>query len=273
MSGGRFSNLEIGEVGKPGGGGVQGATDSPHEGPKHFIEQVRDADYYMKQTEPLSLDGEHEKALRAYAAALGENPLLLDAWVGQVRMLLELEEYPEAVLWADKAMERFPENPQLLAVKSIALYRMGRRRQAHGMNDVALQQKGEFEVVWLSRGELMLGDERAASEECFQHARRLSAGKGVTLLYIGGLYLRYGHYSRALGALREASREIPRAAWVWYQLGRVQAKLGDYQHARISFEEAHRLNAENETYSEALRESPEGIGAWLRGFLRRLSNR
>lgn len=266
MSEGRFSNLEIDEHETPGGRGSLRAADARGEGPKHFIEQVRDADYYIQQAESLALGGDHAKALRAYAAALGENPLLVDAWVGQVHMLLELEEYPEAVLWADKAIERFPDNPQLLAVKSVALYRMGHRRRARGLSDVALGQKGESEIVWLSRGELMLGEDRAASEECFQHARRLSRRKGVTMLSIGGLYLRYGRYSQALGALREASRELPHSAWVWYQLGRVQAKLGD-QHARVSFEEARRLNAHNETFDEALREPPPGIQTWLRNFL------
>ncbi len=263
MTEGRFSSLEIDEYKSPREGMASGGAESPGEGRKHFVEQIRDADYYMKQTGPLALAGEHEKALRAYAAALGENPLLLDAWVGQVRMLLELGEYPEAVLWADKAMERFPDNPQLLASKSIALYRTGHHRQARGMNDVALQKKGEFEIVWLSRGELMLGDVGAASTECFAHAQRLSTNRATTMMHIGGLYLRNGHHGQALSTLREASREMPQASWVWYQLGRAQTEVGDYEQARISFAQAHKLNPRNETYETAVREQPRRHQGWL----------
>ena len=261
MSQGRFSNLEIHDGNQPERRVVSGGAVSSGEGTQHFVEHVRDANYYMKQADAFALDGEHDRALRAFAAALGENPLLVDAWVGQVRMLLALEEYPEARLWADKAIEKFPDNPQLLAVKSIALYRMGNQWEARGMSDVALQKKGEFELVWLCRGELMLADDRAAFKECFQHASRLSARGGETMMQIGGLYLRYGHYSQALAALTEASREIPKSAWVWYQLGRVQTELGDHGHARVSFGEAHKLNPRSETYSEA---SPRSGQGWLK---------
>jgi Flp pilus assembly protein TadD len=131
------------------------------------------------------------------------------------------------------------------------------------MSDVALRKKGEFEIVWLSRGELMLGGDGAASTECFAHARRMSTNRATTMVHIGGLYLRYGHYGQALSALREASRELPHASWVWYQLGRAQTGVGDYEQARISFGEAHKLNPGNETYETAVREPPRRAQGWL----------
>jgi Flp pilus assembly protein TadD len=44
-------------------------------------------------------------------------------WTGQVRMLIELKEFHEAKLWADKALEKFPNEPELLAAKAVALAR------------------------------------------------------------------------------------------------------------------------------------------------------
>ena len=41
-------------------------------------------------------------------------------------MLIELAEYREAKIWADKALERFPHEPELLAAKAVAL---GRERR------------------------------------------------------------------------------------------------------------------------------------------------
>ena len=40
-------------------------------------------------------------------------------------MLVELGEYQEAKLWADKAIEKFPGDPELLAAKAVALARSG----------------------------------------------------------------------------------------------------------------------------------------------------
>ena len=36
-----------------------------------------------------------------------------------MRALIELEEFQEAKLWADKALERFPNEPELLAAKAV----------------------------------------------------------------------------------------------------------------------------------------------------------
>ena len=130
------------------------------------------------------------------------------------------------------------------------------------MNDVALQKKGEFEIVWLSRGEILLGDDRAAGTECLERAKRLSTHQATTMLHIGGLFLRHGHYSQALSALREASREMPQASWVWYQLGRAQAGVGDNTQARISFGEACKLNPGSETYQNANSE-PRRAQGWF----------
>ncbi|MBM4043382.1 MAG: tetratricopeptide repeat protein, partial [Planctomycetes bacterium] len=113
MAKGRFSNLEFGDGGEAP---APAATAPRAEQP--FASQLKDADYYLRQAEAQELEGSHDAALRSFSAALGENPLLLDAWVGQLRMLLELGEYPEARLWADKALEKFPNHAQVLAAKS-----------------------------------------------------------------------------------------------------------------------------------------------------------
>jgi len=53
-----------------------------------------------------------EPALRFYSKVLEYNPGTLAAWTAQVRMLIELGEFREAKLWANKALERFPNEPE-----------------------------------------------------------------------------------------------------------------------------------------------------------------
>ena len=83
-------------------------------------EPVRGADYFHKEALKYWLAGDFELALRNYSRVLEEDNTLFEAWVGQILMLIELAEYNEAVVWTDKALEFFPEHPELLAAKAIA---------------------------------------------------------------------------------------------------------------------------------------------------------
>src|SRR2546423_1623737 len=106
----RFNNLEFGD---------------------HFEEQssvsptVKDAQYYLGEARGAFEGGRFEEALRGYAKVLEFDPHCAAAWTGQVRMLIELHEFREAKLWADKALETFPNDAELLAAKAVALARSG----------------------------------------------------------------------------------------------------------------------------------------------------
>ena len=279
MSAGRFNSLEFEDskggtpAPKPAGNKASEPSDSeeataapttPHVGV-----ETRDAAWYLRRAAEEELLGNFEQSMRNYSAALGENPLLLEAWAGQLLMLLELEEYPETRLWADKAMERFPDHPLLLAVKSAALFRMGLKREARDLNDAALAKKGESEIVWLFRGELMLGGNRPAADECFRHASRLAVRKDLARLRQGRMYLQYGKFSHALAALQEATASLPRAALAWYLLGRAQEELGMFDLAQTSFRQAADLAPTNATFKGAAFRRPTFLNR-LSGWLRRM---
>ena len=53
----------------------------------------------------------------------GAGPRLVAGWVGQVQMLVQLQEYPEADLWSRKGLELFPNNGELLAGRAQAFCR------------------------------------------------------------------------------------------------------------------------------------------------------
>ena len=271
MSEGRFARLEFeGDQSKKKD--TSGVSRSEGRKPlKHFITEIKDEKYFLKQAQQMALAGEHEKALRSYASALGENPLSLKAWLGQVFMLIELQEYPEGGMWADKALESFPDHPQLLSAKAIAFHRMGRRREARGFNDLALQTKGESEIVWLCRGEIMLDSNSRASTECFQHAQRLAPGKkGEAYLQIGSVYLRHQKYSHALFFLQKATNVLTQSAWAWYLLGKAQAKLGKFSEARVAYQQACELNPRNKRYQEAATlKTVTGLRRWWQLFIGR----
>jgi tetratricopeptide (TPR) repeat protein len=81
--------------------------------------QVKDEAYYFGRARTAFENGDFEAGLRLYSKVLEFNPQNTAAWTGQVRMLIELAEYREAKLWADKALEKFPHEPELLAAKAV----------------------------------------------------------------------------------------------------------------------------------------------------------
>src|SRR3989440_8974050 len=86
---------------------------------------VKDEAYYLAEARSAFENGDFEAALRLYSKVLEFNPHNAAAWTSQVQMLIELGEFKEAKLWADKALERFPREPELLAAKGVALARSG----------------------------------------------------------------------------------------------------------------------------------------------------
>jgi tetratricopeptide (TPR) repeat protein len=267
VSGGRFSNLEY------EGADKRGKDSLPSPADDQLVNAIKDAAYYVNRAVEQELAGDLEKALRSYSAALGENPLLLDAWVGQLLMLLELEEYREVELWANKAMEKFPDNPRLLAVKSVSLHRMGRRREGRDMHDAAVAGKGEIELVWFCRGEIMLAENRAAGEDCFKHAERLSERKPLTRLRIAAICYRYGKYQMALSMLQDISTQMAKSARLWYLMGRTQDGLGLRGQALTSYRQAAELSPFNAVYGRAARGEDPASAGWLTGLFRRLRGR
>src|SRR5262245_28831992 len=97
----RFGNLEL--------------SGESEDQPRRQKSLVKDDAYYLSQAQTAFEAGEFKAALRAYGKVLEFDPKNASAWTGQVRMLIELGEFKEAKLWADKALEHFPSDPELLA--------------------------------------------------------------------------------------------------------------------------------------------------------------
>jgi Flp pilus assembly protein TadD len=96
---------------------------------------LKDEASYVAEARKAFEDGRFEQALRLYSKVLEFNPQNGSAWTGQVRMLTELGEAREARMWADKALERFPQDPELLAAKGVALARSGDLEGALAFSD------------------------------------------------------------------------------------------------------------------------------------------
>jgi tetratricopeptide (TPR) repeat protein len=213
------------------------------------------------------LAGDHETALNQYSTALSENPLSVEAWVAQLWMLLYLKEPFEADLWADRALAAFPGQPDLMAVKSLALMRCGLIAEAGEQNDAALAGSRDSANIWLARGSLQIAVDRQAASACFKHALAASADRRQTQLRIGDLCLFHHKYADAEAYLREATLALPESAWAWYGYGLAQRALGRDEAAKAALAKAAQLAPNDSRYHAALSGNVGGIGRlwrWLK---------
>jgi tetratricopeptide (TPR) repeat protein len=255
----RFDKLEFDEPQQPD----EPARESgPRRGEE--VDWLHRADQHRRT-------GFYENALKFYSRALEHDKSLVAGWLGQVQMLVLLEEYPEAELWARKALELFPSHGDLLAGRAQALCRMQDIRQAHECCDGALKQSGQSAYRWIARGELMLAGKQPTDQYCFDKAQQLE-GDWLVAAEIALIYLHYRNPSRALPRARRACETAPDQYYPWLVQARCQRELGFSVPARESLQHCLSLcpgHVEALEMLDATRGSISSLGRWLRGLWRR----
>jgi len=190
---GRFVNLEF---------------DSDSEDRSQRVEKplLKDEGYYLSEARAAFENGSFESALRLYSKVLEFNPRNVIAWTGQVRMLVELNECQEAKLWADKALEKFPHEPELLAAKAVALAREGDLQGALCFSDAAIEERGDTPYVWLARGDVMLARNERRADYCFEKALMLAPKDWIVAWLAARIRMFYEQFVLALKLLEQAIR-------------------------------------------------------------------
>jgi tetratricopeptide (TPR) repeat protein len=249
----RFDNLELDP---PEEHGEQDSARLSQRGEPH------DERYWLGLANENRRQGHYENGLRFYSRALELDKSLITAWLGQVQMLVFLEEYPEAELWARKALELFRNHGDLLAGRAQALARLGDVSAALALCDAALKHDGQSAYRWIVRGELLLAKREDLDRHCFDKAV-LADKDWLVPLEIAGIYLHYRVPSKALMRLRQAAELAPDNAFVWYRKGLCERALDLDDAARKSlkrsielfpnYADAHRTLAELDNQGWSLR--------------------
>lgn len=254
----RFINLEFG-----------GEAEDQSQGQTPGL--ARDERYYLLEAQAAVERGDFDKALRHFAKVLEFNPQNTSAWTAQVRMLVELGQYRDANSWADKALETFPREAELLAAKAVALARNGDLNGALVFSNLSIEEQAGTPNVWLARGDVLLARKEARADYCFEKALRLAPGDWVMLWLAARV--RFFHEQFAL-ALQLAQQAIGRDAGhfvLWLEQGRCQEALGLADAAQDSFARALELDPDCQAATEALTQlRTHGIEDRVRGWWRRL---
>jgi tetratricopeptide (TPR) repeat protein len=256
----RFFNLEFG-------------GESEDQSPRQQKALVKDEAYYFTQALTAFENADFKGALRFYSKVLEFNPQAAAAWTGQVRALIELGEFREARLWADKALDRFPADPELLAAKAVALGRDGDLQGALVFSDASIEERGDTPYVWLARGDVLLARAESRADYCFEKAQLLAPKDW----FVAWLAARIRHYYRqfalALKLLQQAVEWNAGHFVLWLELGQCQQALGLVGPARLSLAQARQLNPQCGEASLALvRLSQTSLWSVLYHWCRRLFN-
>lgn len=223
----RFGNLEF---------------DSGHDESTSRQQPLKDEEHFLAKAQEAFESGRFELALRMFARVIEFNARLPVAWTGQVRMLIELGEFEEARVWADKALALFPEEGELLAAKAVALARLGDHAAAISYSDAAVESQMNTPYIWLARADVLLARKEKRADYCFERALALAGNHWLYLWLTSRIHAFYRHFARALKSAQEALSLDPSRAILWSQSGECQLALGLATQARNSFEQARQLD-------------------------------
>jgi tetratricopeptide (TPR) repeat protein len=190
-------------------------------------------------------------------------------------MLIELDELREAKVWADKALEHFPHEPELLAAKAVALARSGDVQAAITFSDAAMEEQGETPYLWLARGDVLLARKELRADYCFEKAFLLAPDDWLVTWLAARIRFFHEQFVLALKLFQQALERNAGLFVLWLDLGRCQQALGLDNPARHSFAQAKQLNPDCTAATAAILQLNEG-GSWsdkLLGWWRRRSKR
>ena len=226
---------------------------------------------WLRKADDHRRRGLYDNALRYYSRALELDKSIVAGWLGQIQMLVLLEEYAEAELWARKALEIFKGQGDLMAARAQALGRIGDVRQAVELSDASLRQEGQSAFRWAVRGELMIPGRDDLDRHCFDKAVQLD-GNWLVPLEIALVYLAHDVPSKALIRARDAVNRGSDQFYAWYVQGRAEQTLDMAPRAIKSFERCLQLCPNHIEAGRRLAELTER-GSWLGRGLRRLLGR
>lgn len=249
----RFANLEFEEKKSP--------ENAPAQG-----EPTRDKYYYRDRGATAWLAADYENALSHYSRSLQEENTFYDGWFGQLRMLVELGEYPEAMVWADKALEMFPAHHELLSAKAVTAFRDAEPETAQALTDSAIEMANPTSYVWIVRAEIILPWKAKMAETCVQNALNVAGNDTAVVQLQAGRVLAGGKdYRAALPLLSAAAGDLPDSALAWYELGLCQSALG-FDQAKDTLSQCLTLRPAWVEAKEALNRAGQGGGflSWFR---------
>jgi tetratricopeptide (TPR) repeat protein len=189
--------------------------------------------------------GYYLDGLKYYAKVLSQDPKRIAAWVGQVRILVDVGQYKGAIYWAEKAGELSGSKKLFSFVRALALAHEGRIGEAKTIINVPVG-KDESPMMWLLRGEVLIririnliqkiftpykGIGRLGAFFCFVKALGDDQYDPFINQRIGLAYLLARQYNRAFECLQASLNAQSDNPLALYGVAECYRKRRDYERA------------------------------------------
>ncbi len=139
------------------------------------------------------------------------------------RQLAEAGKYPEAIEQYQKALEKAPDEPTVLANLADAQAKAGQNQDAAESYKKAIEKKPDDAALWINYGTVLnnLG-KSAESKEAFQKAASLNPGaKGQSLYNLAVTQMNAGQTKDAIETMKQAIEADPNYAEAYFRLGQL----------------------------------------------------
>lgn len=229
--------------------------------------ELVDGPYFATQAGQAFLVEDYEKALALYSRCLQYDVAFTEAWTYQLRCLIELGEAPEARTWSQRALQKFPKEPDLLSATGLCFLRSGDYQQALMYVDQALQQPKATWYVWRVRGECILTTSPTSAKACFMKAIELAPGNAAIYAEIGLACIHQRQCADAIPFYEKATALNPEAAAYWYRLGKCYEANASFEQASGAYRRSLAACSSYKRSSVALEElEKQGIGRIIKGI-------
>lgn len=252
---GRFDKLE-----------TQEAREQPEMAlmPEKEVAEIVTFDSLFRQGEIHFYEGDYRKAHQLYARATQEDSTRREPWIGQALSLLMQGEKRDALIWAKRAAELFPEDSDILAVQGLAFGLQGMTKRALDTLEYAAGRGAAGPLLWFCRGWALLEQDNANWKACFQRAETECGGDWKTAQRMGLVLMQYRKWALARSYLEKAAAQRSDNAFLWHQLGLALRRLGfpgkalEAQQRCLELQENH-----NAAQREIQKLKGLPVGSWL----------
>ena len=181
--------------------------------------------YNRRATEAFEQESFAE-SLQLYARILEFERESIPAWIGQIHSLIHLNRTDEALNWATKILNDFPNQEDLIALKATALARSRRLAEALSFSDAAMTRVQNTNLSWLARAEILVIQQDSTADYCETKATSTDPNAWQLPWLVSRMRFFHKNEAVALRWARAAVERNPTHATPWVQTGRCQAALG-----------------------------------------------